>query len=459
MLDSLSFTPATAATPLQLLSSKQFLPWLEQQGGRRRRWVSASGFSAKPGTMCLIPSDDGQLALVLVGVSEGDDWALGQLVNQLPDGHYVLDGQLDLHYLQRLTVGWALGAYRFNRYRSQSELRRVRLHVHPSLDERALRAEIESIIWVRDLINTPAHDLQPEQLADAALSLARRYGASFVQWVGEELLQANYPAIHAVGRASCHTPRLLELRWGRAGDPKVTLVGKGVCFDSGGLDIKPSSAMRLMKKDMGGAAHVLGLAQWIMATELPICLRVLIPAVENAISERAFRPGDVLATRKGLSVEVDNTDAEGRLILCDALTEAVSEHPELVLDFATLTGAARVALGTEIAALFCNDEQLAQDLAAASVASEDPIWRLPLHRPYRQMLDSKIADLANSGSSPYAGAISAALFLQEFIPEGQLWAHFDVMAWNVRSRPGRPEGGEAMGLRAVYRYLQQRYLG
>jgi leucyl aminopeptidase len=293
----------------------------------------------------------------------------------------------------------------------------------------------------------------PAELAEAARGVARRFGGKVTVTVGEQLLKKNYPAIHAVGRAASRAPRLIDLRWqgpNAAKGPRITLVGKGVCFDSGGLDLKPASGMLLMKKDMGGAAHALGLAQWIMAAKLPVRLRLLIPAVENAVSGDAFRPGDVIATRKGLTVEIGNTDAEGRLVLCDALAEAVTESPDMLLDFATLTGAARVALGPDLPAMFCNDDKLAGLILRHGVAEGDPVWRLPLFKGYRQGLESKVADLNNISNSPYGGAITAALFLENFVSPGTRWAHFDVMAWNVATRPGRPEGGEAMGLRAVY---------
>ncbi len=320
-----------------------------------------------------------------------------------------------------------------------------------------MRQQVAGLYQVRDLVNTPAEDMNPEHLAAAVRDTARAFGARVREIAGDALLARNFPAIHAVGRAASHAPRLIDLRWGRSTHPKITLVGKGVCFDSGGLDLKTASGMRLMKKDMGGAAHALGLAHMIMRARLPVRLRLLIPAVENAVAGNAYRPGDVLASRKGLSIEIDNTDAEGRVILCDALTEAAAESPELIIDFATLTGAARVALGTDLPAMFCNRDEVAQCLADSASAVRDPVWRLPLHRPYRELIDSRIADIANSASGPYAGAITAALFLEDFVSADTPWIHFDLMAWNIRSRPGRPEGGEAMGLRAVFDYLHKRY--
>ncbi len=314
-----------------------------------------------------------------------------------------------------------------------------------------------AVFLARDLANTPAGDLGPEELAAAAVDVAEAAGACHRVVVGDGLLVENYPTIHAVGRASSRAPRLVDIRWGDPAAPKLTLVGKGVCFDTGGLDLKGASGMRLMKKDMGGAAIMLGLAQAIMNADLPVRLRVLLPCVENAVSGNAMRPLDIIRTRKGITVEIGNTDAEGRLILCDALAEASTEAPALLVDMATLTGAARVALGPEVAALFCNDDTVAASLLAAAAAEEDPVWRMPLWRPYRKMLDSKIADINNVSEGPHAGAITAALYLQEFVAPGIPWAHFDVMAWNPQSRPGRPEGAEATALRALYAHIAHRF--
>jgi leucyl aminopeptidase len=434
--------------------------WLERQDEAVRRWLSATGFKMKPGSFNLVPGADGRLRAVVAGVGKIDDlWALGGLPASLPEGDYALDAAFEPRTLERLTLGWVLGAYQFTRYKAPKRSP-ARLALDPACDAARILRQVDAITLVRDLINTPAEDLMPEHLAAITQTLAQAFGATVEQTVGEELLARNYyPVIHAVGRASVHPPRLLDLRWGDPTHPKVTLVGKGVCFDSGGLDLKPSSAMRLMKKDMGGAATALGLGHLIMSAGLPVRLRVLVAAVDNAVAGNAFRPGDVLRSRRGLTVEIHNTDAEGRLILCDALTEASSEQPEVIFDFATLTGAARVALGTEVPALFCNDEPLATGLLAAAAREQDPFWRLPLHQPYRELLDSKIADLANATESSYAGAITAALFLKEFVPDNIPWAHFDLMAWNLKTQPGRPEGGEAMGLRAVFGWLEQRYGG
>jgi leucyl aminopeptidase len=450
---------APGCIPITLVVESEFDTWLERQDEPSRRWLTATGFKAKPGGFSLVSGADGRLRAVVAGIRNIDDfWALGSLPAALPEGDYVLDAPFEPRQLERLTLGWALGAYQFTRYKNPKRAM-ARLALDPACDGKRIRDHADALGWVRDLINTPAENMMPEHLAEATQSLSQQFGASMEQIVGDDLLARNYPVIHAVGRASAHPPRLLDLRWGDPSHPKVTLLGKGVCFDSGGLDLKPSSAMRLMKKDMGGAATALGLARLVMSAALPVRLRVLVAAVDNAVSGNAFRPGDILRSRQGLTIEIHNTDAEGRLVLCDALAEAGNERPAFLFDFATLTGAARVALGTEIPALFCDDETLAAGLLAAADREQDPLWRLPLHQPYREMLDSKIADLANATESSYAGAITAALFLKEFVPAGIPWAHFDLMAWNLKTQPGRPEGGEAMGLRAVFSWLEQRLGG
>jgi len=441
------------AVPLIVVVESDFETWLAKQEAATQRWLKNSGFQAKPGTNCLLPDAEHKLASVIVGAREDDIWTLGGLPTSLPGGAYYLASNHAPATLERLALGWTLGAYQFTRYKERPPLE-TQLALPTDCDLPHIQRQADATALVRDLINTGAEDMMPEHLAAVTEQLAERFGASVEQIIGDDLLAHNYPTIHAVGRASTHPPRLLDLRWGDPSHRKLTLVGKGVCFDSGGLDIKPASGMRLMKKDMGGAAHVLGLAQAIMDADLAVRLRVLVPAVENAISGNAFRPGDVIRTRQGLSVEIDNTDAEGRLILCDALSEAASEAPDLLIDFATLTGAARVAVGTDMPAYFCTERPLAAALLEHAEREQDPIWQLPLHRPYRALLDSKIADIVNSSSGGYAGAITAALFLQEFVPAGLAWTHFDLMAWNIRSRPGRPEGGEAMGLRAVYAYVR-----
>ncbi|MEW5729204.1 MAG: leucyl aminopeptidase family protein [Pseudomonadota bacterium] len=425
-----------------------------------RAWVAANGFAAEAGAVCPLPAADGRMACVLAGTGEEDDpWAFAGIAAKLPAANtYRVEG-LAPRAAAWAAMSWALATYSFSRYKSKNGRQWPRLAWPQAADRAQVARLVEATALVRDLVNTPAADMGPAELAGAAEALASRHGAGVRVIVGEGLLAENYPAIHAVGRAAAwhRQPRLIDLTWGDAAAPRLTLVGKGVCFDTGGLDLKPSAGMKLMKKDMGGAAHVLGLASMVMDAGLPVRLRVLIPAVENAVSGDAMRPQDVLATRKGVTVEVGNTDAEGRLVLADALWEAARDKPDLLVDMATLTGAARTALGVELPAMFSNNDLLAGDLLRAGEAEADPMWRLPLHKPYRRMLDSKVADINNVSDGPFAGAITAALFLQEFVPAGIPWAHFDVFAWNPSARPGRPDGGEAMGLRALFAVIAQRF--
>jgi len=448
--------PGGGAVPLAAVTPDVLPGRLAALGPGVERWAEATRFAAKEGQVLLLPDESGRLARVLVGRSETDPiWSLAACPDALPEETYALDGPGDRDGATRLALGWALGSYGFTRYRKR-ERAPARLEWPAGADKARVEAIAEAAFLARDLINTPAEDLGPAELAGAAEDMAARLGARCRLIVGDALLTENYPAVHAVGRASTRAPRLVDLTWGDARAPKLTLVGKGVCFDSGGLDLKTASGMRMMKKDMGGAATLLGLAQAIMALNLPVRLRVLVPAVENSVAGNAFRPLDVLSTRKGITVEVGNTDAEGRLILCDALTEAVSESPALLVDMATLTGAARVALGPDLPALFCNDDALAGDLIAAGTAEGDPLWRLPLWRPYREMLNSPVADINNVSESGFAGAIVAALYLAEFVPDSVPWAHIDTFAWNQKTRPGRPEGGEALGLRALLSLIERR---
>ncbi|ANC92482.1 leucyl aminopeptidase family protein [Azospirillum humicireducens] len=447
--DTVALTPVTKAG----------LPdWLAAQSPAVASWVKAVGFTGEAGSTVFLPGPDGGVAHVLAGVSAVDDlWAFAGLPASLPPGSYKIDAALDARAATRAALGWALGSYRFTRYRKPPEKGFATL-VWPAEADRGEVERAATATWlVRDLVNTPACDMGPAELAQAAQDLAAEFDAAVEVIVGQDLLDRDYPAIHAVGRASPREPRLIDLRWGNQQHPKVTIVGKGVCFDTGGLDLKPSSAMLIMKKDMGGAAHALALARMIMMAGLPVRLRVLVPAVENVVSGDSFKPQDVLKTRKGLTVEVGNTDAEGRLILCDALAEADSEKPALLIDFATLTGAARVALGPDLPALMCNDDALANDLTEAGTAVDDPMWRLPLWAPYRKGLDSKVADINNVTTNGFAGAITAGLFLQEFVSKGTPWAHLDTYAWNGSARPGRPEGGEALGLRAAYAVIAKRF--
>jgi leucyl aminopeptidase len=449
------------AIPIAALTKDRLSPWLDATPEHQRNWLRAIGFSADAGKLALVPGEAGGLGRVLVGLGEGGEttqaiWGLAGLPEALPEGSYRLEAIPDGADATQLALGWALGTYAFTRYHAKS--RTAAALVWPNGADRGRAERLASAIFLaRDLVNTPAGDLGPEELAAAAVQVAEAAGACHRVIVGDELLAENYPTIHAVGRASTRAPRLVDIVWGEPSAPKVTLVGKGVCFDSGGLDLKPASGMRLMKKDMGGAAIVLGLAQAIMDAKLPVRLRVLLPCVENSVSGNAMRPMDIIRTRKGLTVEIGNTDAEGRLILCDALAEASTEQPKLLIDMATLTGAARVALGPELAALFCNDEAVARGLLATAETEADPMWRMPLWQPYRKMIDSKIADLNNVSEGPHAGAITAALYLQEFVEPGIPWAHLDVMAWNAQSRPGRPQGAEATALRALYGHIAGRF--
>ena len=419
-------------------------------------WMLSSNRSIQSGNHYLIPDSAGKLNQVIVIVDENLSlWSIADLPFSLPPGDYHLADTLSVDDCEKLTLGWGLGSYQFSKYKKKKDC--ARLLIAEGINPTNLIATIDSTQIVRDLINEPANEMMPQHLSKATQTIAAKFDATFTEIVGDELINDNYPLIHAVGRASEHVPRLLKLEWGNPNHPLLCVAGKGVCFDSGGLDIKSAAGMRWMKKDMGGAAHALGLANYIMQTNLPVRLSVAIPAVENAISNNAYRPGDVIISRSGKSVEIDNTDAEGRLVLADAMSELSDLKPDLLIDYATLTGAARVALGTEVGVFFSQQDKTSHGLYASAKSTEDDIWRLPIHQGYKHQLKSNIADLVNSASSGYGGAITAALFLQSFVMNESDWVHFDVMAYNMRSRPGRPKGGEAMGLRSVCHYLEQRY--
>jgi len=447
---------AQSATPLLAVDKDNLDSVCALFGVEVRRWCTAHAFSGEAGRFVLVPGKDGAPAAVLAGCDKRDAlFGLASLPMRLPEGDYTLDSRgLALDEAQ-MALGWALGSYQFDRYRKASR-KPARLAVDAAV-MRAMQPMAEAIARVRTLINTPTEHMGPEELAAEVRDLAGRHGASYREWIGDELLAANFPTIHAVGRASHRAPRLAELTYGVADAPHVVLIGKGVCFDTGGLDIKPADGMRWMKKDMGGAAHAIALASLVLQAKLPVRLTLLVPAVENSIGGNAYRPGEVIKTRGGLTVEVDNTDAEGRLVLCDALAYAAEQKPDLILDFATLTGAARVALGPELPALFANRDDVADALLTAARETRDPLWRLPLWRPYLAMLDSTIADFTNAGGSRHAGAITAALYLERFVADGQAWCHLDVYSWNDSERPGRPRGGEAQGLRAFFAFLLKRY--
>jgi leucyl aminopeptidase len=423
-----------------------------------RAFAAAAGFRPASGQFLLLPDEKGGSLGALLGCDtpskNPDPFFAGKLAGLLPEGVWKFERAPRDARLAALA--FALGSYRFSRYRANDQ-KKVQLALPEGVDGAELSRIVEAVFFARDLINTPTNDMGPADLEEAAKKLAARFGAKFESTVGDDLLKKNFPLIHAVGRAADGAPRLLDLRWGDAKHPKVTLVGKGVCFDTGGLDIKPSSGMLLMKKDMGGAAAALSLAQMVMDAKLPVSLRVLIPAVENSISDEAFRPGDVYKSRKGITVEIGNTDAEGRLILADALALADEESPELLVDFATLTGAARVALGPELPPVYTDDDEFAETFARHAAAENDPVWRMPLWKPYASMLESKIADINNVSSGGFAGSITAALFLQRFVERAKTWMHLDIFAWNPSAKPGRPEGGEAMTVRALYALLKERY--
>lgn len=439
-----------ASVPIIALKFDDFSNWREQQTDFVKQWCEANHFEAKANTHCCVPSDNGTIAFVLFGKSDVDRfWDGADLASRLPEGIYHLSEPSD-----SFAIAWGLGAYQFSRYKKNNKQMAQLVLADAQSHCSTL---VEAHYLVRDLVNTPTEDMGPYELAEAAKTLSDRFSGQFSVIMGQQLLQNNFPAIHAVGRASPNEPRLIDFTWGDESNPKITLVGKGVCFDTGGLDLKPSRAMLTMKKDMGGAAHVLGLAQLIMASNLAIRLRVIIPAVENAVSGNAYRPGDVIPSRSGQTIEIGNTDAEGRVILGDALSLASEENPDLIIDIATLTGAARIAMGLDVPAMFCNNDEKANALITASQQCDDPIWRMPLHQPYRELIKSKLADLNNAGSSPYGGAITAALFLESFIGKDIPWMHLDLMAYNTGSRPGRPEGGEAMALRALFAFLQANY--
>ncbi|HEX8125885.1 MAG TPA: leucyl aminopeptidase family protein [Allosphingosinicella sp.] len=446
-----------AATPLHLVDRKSFDSWLKGQPARVRHAVSAQGFRGEGSQLAILPGEQAEWSAVLA-VADVDalgPWCLARAAEALPEGKYRLEGRSP----GAAALGWLLGQYRFERYKKVERKTgpRILLSSDPArIEETVITARAVGL--VRDLVNLPAGDLGPAEIESAVREVAGECGAEVAVASGAAL-DEGYPMIAAVGRAAAaeRAPRLVEVEWGDRRHPRIAIVGKGVCFDSGGLDIKPASGMRLMKKDMGGAAHALALALLVMKRRLPVRLHLLIPAVENSISGAAFRPGDVLRSRKGITVEVDNTDAEGRLILGDALAKAVEGEPELILDFATLTGAARVALGPDLPALFANDDSLAEALLDGGRATGDPVWRLPLWAPYEDMLSSDVADMSNSSDVPMAGAVTAALFLNKFVPPEVPWAHFDTFAWRSSARPGRPKGGDALGLRAAWQALSDRY--
>ncbi len=440
---------------LTVVTEANFTDVKQSLSPSHQAWLSANDFAAKAGKFCVLPSDDHGIGQVLVGFDPKQAfWQLGALATALPQGEYVFDETLPID-LSLAALAWGCQTYAFDKYKTSDASYASLIVNDPEIYE-TCQQQIAAVHWVRDLINTPCEDMGPENLIAALETLAKQFGGRVQQWKGDALLKHNFPAVHAVGRASDRAPRIAVLKWGQSDKPLLCLVGKGVCFDTGGYNLKPANGMRQMKKDMGGAAHVLGLAYLIMSADLPIRLQVIIPAVENSVAGNAYKPGDVLNTRKGSTVEVGNTDAEGRLILADALCYAVEQKPDLIIDYATLTGAARIAMGPDLPAMFCNRQDLADQLSLCAQSQSDPLWRMPLFQPYAELLKSPIADLCNIASVVQGGAITAALFLEHFVDECP-WVHFDIMASNDSSRPGRPKGGEAHSLRAGFVFIRDHF--
>jgi leucyl aminopeptidase len=449
--------PSDATIPLHVIAEDQLESWSTGRSDKERAWIEVSGFKGALGQALPIPREDGTIALALVGYGKDSSRArarfhLAAAAPNLPKGDYRLESGLPDAQLSTEALGWLLAAYRFDRYASQTPLG-ARLVAPDGIETARLIAQAEGEMLTRDLINTPASDMGPPDLEEAARALANRHGADISVITGDDLLTENFPMIHTVGRAADRAPRLIDMRHGTTGR-KLTLVGKGVCFDTGGLNLKPGASMALMKKDMGGAAAVLGLAHMIMATGVDIQLRVLIPAVENAVSGNAFRPGDILTSRKGLTVEINNTDAEGRLVLADALALADEDAPDQIISMATLTGAARVAVGPDLAPYFSDDPAFVSALEAAAIGAADPVWRMPFHTPYEAMIEPGIADLDNAPSGGFAGCITAALFLRRFVTESP-YAHFDIYGWQPSAAPARPKGGIGQATRALHGALEQ----
>lgn len=451
------------AIPLWPVKAENFDKWRKALSPDHRAWLAQATFSAKASEVLKFPGAGGKISAVAVGLGKDNDmphangWAFSAVSKSLKDGSYYIDGNLDNNDATLAAFSWAMAHYKFDRYLDKKAPKPPRLHLPKNADGKLVNILLRATCLVRDLVNTPACDLGPDDLANVVQEMAKNFKAKVVVTTGDALLKKGLEAIHTVGRAAEKAPRLIDMTWGKKDAPRLTLVGKGVCFDTGGLDIKISPYMLLMKKDMGGAAHALALAQMIMEAGLDVRLRLLIPAVENNIAGNAFRPGDIIRTYKGTTVEVGNTDAEGRLVLCDALTLGSEDTPDLMIDFATLTGAARVAVGADIYPFFTDNADFAAKLPEHAQKSGEEICRLPLYTPYAELLDSPIADLNNIGNDSMAGALTAALFLKHFVSDPSRWAHFDIYAWNRSGRPGRPKGGEAMALRSVFSYLYKRY--
>ncbi len=448
----------SSAVPIHPLTSEAYSEWLSTQEVLSQKWLHATGFAIRSGHFCFIPDEQGHIQCVLLGVKDYDDfWSFGALSQNLPEGRYHIAPSFfpSLEHYFRACLAWGLGAYQFTQY--QEAQPKAQLVLAKDINTDYLMNWVESIYLGRDWINTPADSMNPPALVDHIKTIGKNCSATVSVIEGKALLKADYPAIYAVGKGAEHEPRLVELCWGAPGASLVTVIGKGVCFDSGGLDIKSANGMRFMKKDMSGAAHAAMLAHMIMKEHLPIRLRVLIPVVENAVDAHSYHPGDVITTRAGISVEIENTDAEGRLILCDALAAAVEQTPDLIIDFASLTGAAYVALGPDLPAFYSNQDSLAEAVLASSRQHQDPLWRMPLYKEYEKYLKSDIADCINCSTNAFGGSITAALYLQKFVPDSIPWMHFDLSAWNYEARPGRAKGAEILALRAVWGYLKERF--
>ena len=457
MTVQLKKSSSAASVAITVVDRQAFQALIPNLPAPTRHWLAAVGFNGAPDSHALVPAADGKLGQVFAGVAHvGHPFALSTLPQALPEGRYHLADDGLAVDAEAAALSWELGAYQFDLYKPRKRPPAELLLTPSPAAQRGL-ALATAMAATRDLVNTPAEHMGPEELAKAVQMVAKQHGASFKQIVSDALLKQNFPAIHAVGRASTRAPRLIELNWGKPKDPLLSIVGKGVCFDTGGLDIKGAEGMRQMKKDMGGAANALGLATLVMALKLPVRLQLLIPAVENSIAGNAYRPGDVFKTRKGLHIEIGNTDAEGRVVLSDALAYASESKPELIIDLATLTGAARVALGAQLPALFAKHHDTARDLVDLGMKLDDPLWHMPLWAPYKSGIESTIGDIVNTGKSALAGAINAALFLEYFVPENQDWLHIDLFAWNDTARPGRPIGGEAQTIRTLLAYLEERF--
>jgi len=459
MTSPFATSPATSAIPITFATKSSWEAIRTALPPQAAQFATANGFAAKPGACLVLPTAEGQIAQVLFGLEDEDTrsrdlFRPGSLPGLLPSGVYRFANAP--HDARLAALAFALGLYRFSRYRT-ADVPDVKLVPPDGVDAADILRMADAAMLARDLVNTPSNDMGPAELELAARELAERHGAAFSSIVGDDLVKQNFPLIHAVGMASTRAPRLIDFTWGDASHPKVTLVGKGVCFDTGGLDLKPSSGMLIMKKDMGGAANVLALAQMVMDAKLKVRLRVLIPAVENAVAGNAFRPLDIFTSRKGVTVEIGNTDAEGRLVLADALALADEEKPDLLIDMGTLTGAARVALGPDLPPFYTHDETLALDVARHAKGENDPLWRMPLWPAYDSWLDSKVANITNAPSGAFAGSITCALFLQRFVEHARSWLHLDIYAWTPAAKPARPEGGECQAARALYKLLGERY--